>query len=235
MRKAFRGASFLALVLFAVGSFFVPALAQATYMVTVQTNAPSYSGTTPIVITGSISPVNATALANTGVIITIYNAAGPQTDAVDIAEEAPNTTTGNFSYTSIPGAAQWTTGTYVVNATWGGNGVSAIGTVKFNYTAGVSSKTSSSSSSSTSSSTTSSSTSSSTTSTSSTTTSTSTSTTILVTTSTSTSTTSTTKSSGGLGSLLYVIVAVIIIVVAGLGFFMWRRSVAQKYGTQATK
>jgi hypothetical protein len=38
-----------------------------------------------------------------------------------------------------------------------------------------------------------------------------------------------------LGSLVYVIVAVIVIVVAGLGFFMWRRSVATKYGSQPSK
>jgi hypothetical protein len=137
---AVRISGVLALVLI-LSQAFVPALAQ-TYAITLQTNAPSYSGVGPIQITGQISPAPGP---DTGVVITIDNSAR---SAADIAEVVPNPTSGSFSYTSHPGGnAAWTTGTFTVNATWGGDGETATQVATFSYTASTSSTTSSSTSS----------------------------------------------------------------------------------------
>jgi len=131
----------LALVLM-LSQAFVPAMAQ-TYSITLQTNAPTYSGVGPIQITGQISPAPGP---NTGVVITIDNSAGT---VADIAEVAPNPTTGSFSYTSYPGGnAAWTTGSFTVNASWGGDDETATQVATFSYSASAASTTSSSSSSS---------------------------------------------------------------------------------------
>lgn len=221
----------MALVLFVVGNISMPVFAQATtYTVTVQTNAPTYSGATPILITGVVSPAPG---AGTAVVISIKNPVGA---LADYAEANVNAATGSFNYTSVPGgSATWTFGTYTINATWGGPGGTAFGIASFNYTAAVSSTTSSSSSTSTSTSSSSSTTSSTTSSSTTTFPSTTTTTTSTMTTSSTTTSSSTTKSSSGLGSLTYVIVAVVVIIVAALGFIMWRRSVAKKYGSQPAK
>jgi hypothetical protein len=134
----------LALVLI-LSQVSVPALAQ-TYAVTLQTNAPSYSGVGPIQITGQVSPAPGP---NTAVVITIHNSAG---GVAEITEVVPNPTAGSFSYTSYPGGnAAWTTGTFTVNATWGGDGETATQVSTFAYTASASSTSSSSSTSTTSS------------------------------------------------------------------------------------
>ena len=193
---ALRVSSFVALAFILTQAFF-PAYA-ATYSMTLQTDAQSYSGVQPIVITGTISPVPGT---NTAVIITLKNSAG---GVADIAEVVPSLTDGSFGYTSYPGGNQaWTSGTFTVNATWGGSGATVSRVVTFTYLAAVSSTTSSSTSSSSSttsskssSTTTSSSTSSRTSSSTSSSTTTSTSTTLLArtnsTSSASTSATTTT-------------------------------------------
>ena len=107
----------LVLAMFAAGTFATPVLAAQTYTVTVQTNQPTYSGTTPILITGVVSPAPGP---NTAAVITIDN---PQGTQVDLSEATVSATTGAFNYTSVPGGmAGWNTGTYTVNATWGGQG-----------------------------------------------------------------------------------------------------------------
>jgi len=114
-------------LIFLFSQTFVPASA-VTYSITLQTNAPSYSGLQPIVITGVISPAPG---ANTAVIITIKNPAGT---VADIDEAIPSSTTGSFNYTSYPGGSSaWTSGTFSVNATWGGNGATASMVTTFSY------------------------------------------------------------------------------------------------------
>jgi hypothetical protein len=136
---ALRLSGVLALVLI-LSQVSVPALAQ-TYAVTLQTNSPSYSGVGPIEITGQVSPAPGP---NTAVVITIDN---PAQSVAEITEVVPNPTTGSFSYTAYPGGnAAWTTGTFTVNATWGGDGETATHVAAFAYTASASSTTSSSSS-----------------------------------------------------------------------------------------
>lgn len=128
-------------VVYLVAQVLTPAFAQGTYAMTLQTNSSSYSGTQPIVITGTISPAPGP---NTGVVITITNSAG---SLADIAEENPDASTGAFSYTSYPGGnAAWTTGTFTVNATWGGDGTATSEVVTFTYTAAATSTTSTSTS-----------------------------------------------------------------------------------------
>jgi len=109
-------------------SAFAPAASAATYTVSVQTSAPSYSGSQAIPITGTVSPAPG---ANTGIIITIENSNG---SVADVDEVNPNASTGAFNYTSHPGGnAAWTAGTYTVNATWGGDGTSASAVATFKY------------------------------------------------------------------------------------------------------
>ena len=115
----------------------VPAYA-TTYTMTLHTDASSYSGSQPIHITGSVSPAPGP---NTGVIITIKNSAN---GLADVTEVAPSSTTGSFNYTSVPGgSAAWITGSYSVNATWGGDGATASQVVTFSYTATTTTSTTS--------------------------------------------------------------------------------------------
>ncbi|HUK75834.1 MAG TPA: hypothetical protein VLU99_08575, partial [Nitrososphaerales archaeon] len=126
-RSRAMGASSLLALAFALSLAISPAYA-TTYTMTLQTDASSYSGLQPILITGAISPVPG---ANTAVIITVKNQAGT---VADITEVIPSTVDGSFSYTSHPGGnAAWTSGTFTVNATWGGNGATASSVVTFAY------------------------------------------------------------------------------------------------------
>jgi hypothetical protein len=128
----------------------IPVYAAATYSMTLQTDMPSYSGAQPIIITGVISPAPGP---NTGVIITIKNAAGT---VADINEVIPNSSDGTFSDKSVPGgSAAWTAGTFTVNATWGGGSATASKTTTFVYSPTPGSTTTTSSTTSTTSSTTS--------------------------------------------------------------------------------
>jgi hypothetical protein len=141
LAPAIRLSGLLALVLI-LSQVSVPALAQ-TYAVTLQTNSPSYSGVGPIKITGQVSPAPGP---DTAVVITIDN---PARSVAEITEVVPNPTTGSFSYTAHPGGnAAWTTGTFTVNATWGGAGETATQVATFAYTASTASTASTSSSSS---------------------------------------------------------------------------------------
>lgn len=119
----------------------------AGYSVSLQTDRSSYSGTQPIVVTGTVSPPPGE---GTAVIISITDPTGA---LADVYEAVPDPATGAFSYTSHPGGnPAWTSGTFTVNATWGGDGSSATRIVTFAYAAPITSSSSSSSTSSSSSS-----------------------------------------------------------------------------------
>lgn len=115
----------------------VPALG-ATYTMTLKTDQPAYAGRQLILVTGTISPAPG---AGTAIIITISNAQG---SLADVDEVVPNATTGTFNYTSHPGGnSAWSSGTFTVNATWGGDGAVASQVTTFEYTATASSTSSS--------------------------------------------------------------------------------------------
>ncbi len=119
---------------------FAPAHAATVYTMTLQTDAPSYSGAQPITITGVVSPAPGP---NTGVIITIKNSVG---SVADINEVFPGATNGSFTDVSVPGGnPAWTTGTFSVNATWGGGGATASKVVTFAYSATATTTTTSTS------------------------------------------------------------------------------------------
>jgi len=122
----------IAAVLVAAFLVFGPAMAFAQgETVTVQTNASSYSGTTGIQVSGTVSP--APSVSNTAVAITTTGPAG----VVDIGEANVATSTGQFQYTIVPGSTMWVTGTYTINATYGGPGGTGSATTKFSYTSAV--------------------------------------------------------------------------------------------------
>lgn len=121
------------LLLLLVGA---PAYAQ-TYTMTLKTSAPSYVGTAPIYISGTITPAPGP---NTGVIITIRNAQ----NAIADVNEVPVLSNGSYSWTSFPGAnSYWTSGTFAVNATWGNGGSTLSQIVTFTYTAAATTSTTS--------------------------------------------------------------------------------------------
>jgi hypothetical protein len=113
---------------FLASQAFIPVQAATTYTMTLQTDIPSYSGAQPITITGVISPAPGP---NTGVIITVKNPVGT---VADVNEVFPGPTNGSFSDVSYPGGnAAWTSGTFTVNATWGGSGGTASKIATFVY------------------------------------------------------------------------------------------------------
>ncbi|MDG6915445.1 MAG: hypothetical protein JRN58_03235 [Nitrososphaerota archaeon] len=113
----------------------------AGYTVSVATDMPSYSGDQPIVVTGTVSPPPGE---GTAVIVSITNSAGA---LADVYEAVPDPSTGAFSVTSHPGGnPAWTSGTFTVNATWGGDGSSATSAVTFAYAAPPAASSSASSS-----------------------------------------------------------------------------------------
>ncbi|HUI00844.1 MAG TPA: hypothetical protein VLX56_04360 [Nitrososphaerales archaeon] len=126
--KTIRTISAIALAAFLVLG---PALASgATRSMTIATNNPSYAGQQTISVTGTISP--APTIANTAVVVTTKGPAG----AVDIGEAAVAVGTGTFNYVFVSGgSAMWTTGTYTVNGTWGGQGDTASAITTFTYQA----------------------------------------------------------------------------------------------------
>ena len=118
----------------ALAAFLVlgPALASgATRSMTLTPNSSSYSGQATITVTGTISP--APTIANTAVVVTTKGPAG----AVDIGEAVVATGTGAFTYVYVSGgSANWVTGTFTVNGTWGAQGDTASAITTFTYTAG---------------------------------------------------------------------------------------------------
>jgi len=102
-----------------------PAVAFAATTVSVATNTNSYNGVQTVAVTGTVSPAPA---AGTSVVITTKGPSG----VVDIGSVPVNS--GAFSYAFVTGGStNWVTGTFTVNATWGGPGGSASGTTQFVY------------------------------------------------------------------------------------------------------
>src|SRR3984957_19432540 len=99
-----------------------------TYSVSVQTDAGTYSGTQPIVISGAVSPAPGN---STAVFIKVYN---PNSVLVIVASASVNVTTGAFRDMEVTGGtSQWVAGQYLVNATWGATGPVISGTTTFQY------------------------------------------------------------------------------------------------------
>src|ERR1700722_7195547 len=102
-----------------------------TYSVSVQTDAGTYSGTQPIVISGAVSPAPGN---STAVFIKVYN---PDSVLVIVASASVNVTTGAFRDMEVTGGtSQWVAGQYLVNATWGATGPVISGTTTFKYSVG---------------------------------------------------------------------------------------------------
>ncbi|MDA4131920.1 MAG: hypothetical protein OK454_02165, partial [Thaumarchaeota archaeon] len=127
LRRALLKAPVLVLVLFAVASFAVPALA-ASYSLTIQTNSPSYTGSQKIMINGTVSPSPGP---DTAVVLTTTNPGGT---VVDYQEDAVNLSTGAYNGSIVAGGtANWISGQYTVKATWGSNSGSAAQNTTFQY------------------------------------------------------------------------------------------------------
>src|ERR1700722_6236637 len=115
-----------------------------TYSVSVQTDAGTYSGTQPIVISGAVSPAPGN---STAVFIKVYN---PDSVLVIVASASVHVRTGAFREMEVTGGtSQWVAGQYLVNATWGATGPVISGTTTFQYSVGNVTSTTNSTSSST--------------------------------------------------------------------------------------
>jgi len=98
--------------------------------VNVATNSGTYSTGSVIQVSGTVSP--APAASNTAVVVTTKGPAG----AVDTGTANVATGSGAYTYTFVAGGSTlWVTGTYTVNATYGGPGGTGSGTATFAYTA----------------------------------------------------------------------------------------------------
>jgi hypothetical protein len=95
--------------------------------VTVTTNAQTYSGQAIIQISGTVTP--APSSAGSAVVITTSGPMG----AVDTNEAQVAATTGTYSYVLVAGSPLWSSGTYKVNATYGGPGGTGTATATFAY------------------------------------------------------------------------------------------------------
>jgi cobalamin biosynthesis Mg chelatase CobN len=132
----------MAIVLLAVAA---PVFA-SSFTITVQTSSPSYAGTQDIVISGDVSPFPGP---NTAVIVYVTN---PNGATVDVQNDAVSAS-GSYNGTTVSGGPIycggtpcWVAGTYVVNATWGGDGASAVAGTTFTWSNATSTTTSSASS-----------------------------------------------------------------------------------------
>jgi len=95
--------------------------------VTVATNAQSYTGQATIQISGTVTP--APSSAGTSVVVTTTGPMG----AVDTGEAPVAATAGTYSYVLVAGSALWSSGSYKVNATYGGPGGTGSATTTFAY------------------------------------------------------------------------------------------------------
>jgi hypothetical protein len=95
--------------------------------VTVSTNSPTYSGNATIQVSGTVTPAPTTA--TTAVVITTKGPMG----VVDSNVATVATGTGAFNYAFVAGSSMFVSGTYTVNATYGGPGGSGSGTTTFVY------------------------------------------------------------------------------------------------------
>jgi hypothetical protein len=94
--------------------------------VTVSTDANSYSGTQIIHVSGTVTPAPAAAGSNV-----VIKTTGPSGVADVNSIAVP--TSGAFTYTIAPGSSLWTTGSYTVNATYGGPGGTGSAVSTFSY------------------------------------------------------------------------------------------------------
>jgi hypothetical protein len=95
--------------------------------VTVTTNAQTYTGQATIQVSGTVTP--APSSAGTSVVVTTTGPMG----AVDTGEAPVASATGTYSYVFVAGSNLWSSGTYTVNATYGGPGGTGSGTTTFAY------------------------------------------------------------------------------------------------------
>ena len=122
--------SVVALAAFLVLSPFAVNAAGAT--VTVKTDSATYSGVQSLTVFGTVSPTPTTS--GTNVVISVRNQA---THAVVIFSEAQvSTTDGSYSAGFVTGgSAGWTTGTYVVNASYASGTTTGSATTTFSFSA----------------------------------------------------------------------------------------------------
>jgi hypothetical protein len=121
----------IAAVMIAVALVFGPTMAFAAgETVTVSTNA-SYFGQSTIQVTGTVTP--APTVSSTAVVVTTRGPAG----AVDTGPAVVATGTGAYTYVFVSGSQLWVTGTYTVNATYGGPGGTGSAITTFTYQTGT--------------------------------------------------------------------------------------------------
>lgn len=121
----------IAAVIVAVALVFGPTIAFAAgETVTVSTSASTFAGQSTIQVSGTVTP--APTVSNTAVVVTTKGPAG----AVDTGTAPVATGTGAYTYTFVTGGStMWVSGTYTVNATYGGPGGSGSATTTFSYMA----------------------------------------------------------------------------------------------------
>jgi hypothetical protein len=111
-----------------------PAMAFAAgETVTVATDQGSYTGNAIIHVSGTVTP--APTGSNTAVTITTK---APNGAAVDINTASVAVSSGAYTYTIAAGSSLWmNSGTYTINATYGGPGGTGSGTATFSYQFGA--------------------------------------------------------------------------------------------------
>jgi hypothetical protein len=120
----------IAAILVAVALVFGPTIAFAAgEAVTISTNASSYSGQATIQVTGTVTPPPS--VTNTAVVVTTKGSSG----VVDTGTAIVATGSGDYTYVFVAGSPMWVTGTYTVNATYGGPGGTGSATTTFGYQA----------------------------------------------------------------------------------------------------
>jgi hypothetical protein len=135
------------------------ATAQTAYTLKVSTDTASYVSGQTIKISGSVSPAPGP---STGVTLKVINPSGM---VVAVGEANVGASSGTYNYSLVAGgSSSWTTGTYMVNATWGAYPPQIYAKTTFSYSPTAVTTTTSSTTSSTTTSTSSTTTSSTTTS-----------------------------------------------------------------------
>jgi hypothetical protein len=217
-------------------AFFLSAqvVSAAGYTITVKTDLSSYTSGQEIKISGAISP--APGAASTAVLVRIFNPSSHPL-LVYAGEANVSASTGDYNATLVAGgSSEWTTGTYTVNATWGGFLPPIFRTTTFTYTATTTTTTSTTSSTSTTATSTTSSTTTSSTTTSSSTTSSTTTTSSSSPTTSSTTTTQATSSSTAVPEFPYQAAAVgVLAVVIAVGYALARKSQAPRPSIPAAR
>ncbi|MDV3277990.1 MAG: hypothetical protein LYZ69_05925 [Nitrososphaerales archaeon] len=142
-KKSFTALAITLVVLVVVTA---PSIEAATYAITVQTDASSYSGAQTLLASGAVSPPPGP---GTAVALKILNPSGT---LAAIGSAPVNGSTGSYQHSFVlGGSTNWVAGTYTVNATWGNSatGPAISKTTTFAYSPSVSTTTSSTTTSST--------------------------------------------------------------------------------------